>query len=282
MSTTGKDQSSSQNLSSNPSVQSIRLHPTTTHSPIHDLGALSALPTEVIIQILEHFDLLTISNFRRINRFSLSLVDSSPPFSTLLSDHPSILRAIIATRTASCHTIHAIYFSISQSTCSACPSTTTSLPTHDPDPTPNPTIGPDFSPKPATHLYLPLLHPLCVPCLLSHPSYLPIGPITAARNFGLPQRIVDTLPSFHSVPGLYGLGKGQYEAKILRLVDVQSAREAAVQYHGSLARMQRFVNHDRDLRWGFGVGGGSEEGRRWMGVCEIAEPSGREEGGEVG
>ncbi|KAF2226752.1 hypothetical protein BDZ85DRAFT_316229 [Elsinoe ampelina] len=252
-------------LTTNPSLQRIRLHLTTSHLPIHDLGSLSQLPNEIITQIILHTDLLTISRLRRTNRHLLDLVNTTPPFTFLLTTHPTILRAPYATRSAQHHTLSCLASALS-------PPHQCRHPLRDPTPSPPATINDPSPPcpNPPSYLYLPLLLPLCPPCLQS-PSYLPIGPITAARNFGLPARIVDALPHLFTVPGPYG-PQGTFEGQVRRLVDVGAARDAAVAYHGSLARMQRFVNHDRDLRWGFEVGrGGEEEGRRWVGVCELRE-----------
>ncbi|PSK38064.1 hypothetical protein B9Z65_1255 [Elsinoe australis] len=277
-------------LSTNPAISRIRIHITTPHAPLHNLGTLSALPPELISQIIPHLDLLTISRLRRVNRFSLHLLNTLPLFRTLLDDHPTVLRAIYATRAGHLITLSQLHTTLLSTSCchptcnqtdpSASPISGPPPDPASPDPIPTPS---QLQPQKATHLYLPLCRPLCHQCLLQSPLYLPLGLLTTGRSYGLPTPVVESLPHLFSVPGTYGVGQGTYEGKVTRLVDVGSAERKAVEYHGSLARMQRFVNHDRDLRWGaesvYGAGG--TEARRWMGVVRL-EKVGRGEGGARG
>ncbi|PNS18853.1 hypothetical protein CAC42_5392 [Sphaceloma murrayae] len=242
------------NLRHNGSVSRIRIHITTPHAPVHNLGTLSFLPPELVALLLPHLDLLTLSRLRRVNRFALLTINHHPVFALLLHCHPTILRAIFATRASRFITLLSLSSALA----------TTSCATHACD-------------RAAAYLYLPLCHRACGSCIGSSPAYQPLGLITASRSYGLPTQIVEGLPHLFSVPGRYG-PRGRYEGRVTRLVDVRSVEERAAEYHGSLARARRFGGMERGLRMRVEeVYAGEEgEGRRWMGVCWVGIPGGED------
>ncbi|KAL3256344.1 hypothetical protein ABHI18_007648 [Aspergillus niger] len=64
--------------------------------PCYGLGTLEALPIEVIHLTLIQLDMLSLIEFRRVNRRARQVTDSVPQFRHILAQVPASIRASLA------------------------------------------------------------------------------------------------------------------------------------------------------------------------------------------
>jgi hypothetical protein len=64
--------------------------------PTKELGALTALPAELLLNILEDLSIIDLMRFRRCNRYSSYLVDTIPSLRTVLRIAPNTVKGIVA------------------------------------------------------------------------------------------------------------------------------------------------------------------------------------------
>lgn len=135
-----------------------------TETPIpsrYSTGQLDQLPAELLIQVLLHVDILTLTCLRRVNRRAMEIVDSIPQYSAIIRHCPDIIRAILSIQADSfdCRTL---YETLSTTRCSTCE---------------------QFG----DHLYLIDCRRVCYICYTCRPEYFPLT-IGRASSFYSPDK----------------------------------------------------------------------------------------------
>jgi hypothetical protein len=82
------------------------------------LGKLDAMATELLCQVFVHLDMCSLLSFRRVNQYSKDMVDSFPPFRSIIT-FPKLLGAVEALQCRS-WTIEALMHCVFDDRCSAC------------------------------------------------------------------------------------------------------------------------------------------------------------------
>ncbi|KAF2459722.1 hypothetical protein BDY21DRAFT_176813 [Lineolata rhizophorae] len=145
------------------------------NTPQQDLGALDALPLELLQVLLAQLDLRTLTDFRRVNKRALQVVDSIPGYKAITTHAPNALRGILSIGTGrwiTCETLHDKLCTVECETCG------------------------DFG----GYIYALTCKRVCFLCLSEHEAYLPVPFSLARRKFGINRQVLDTLPHFRSLP----------------------------------------------------------------------------------
>src|SRR5690606_30564988 len=129
-----------------------------------NIGALSALPPELLEYILCQLDLCTLTDFRRVNRRATALVEFLPQYRAITHAR-NAPRGILSIKTGSWITCGALYDKLCTSGCERCG---------------------DFG----GYLYLLTCKRVCFLCLSQDRLYLPLTPEHASRKFGLDHRVI--------------------------------------------------------------------------------------------
>jgi hypothetical protein len=194
---------------SQPRIECLRLPPRT------NLGVLDALPPELLQEILSQLDLRTLTDFRRINRRAIELVNSLPQYKAINTHALNALRGILSIETGRWITCRTLYEKLCTPGCEQCG---------------------DFG----GYLYLLTCKRVCFLCLSQDRRYLPLSPRRASWKFGLDSRIINTLPRMRVICGTYSPNEKRISAPSV-LVDYESALHAGISLHGSLSAMQKYV-----------------------------------------
>lgn len=201
-----KDYSLDENLPTQPNCYVC------TSSPKVGLGSLDTLPLEILHNILPQLDLLTLTDFRRVNQRALQLVASLPQFKAINSHARDALRGILSIETGRWITCEDLYATLCTAQCERCG---------------------DFG----AYLYILTCKRVCFLCFTQAEAYLPLRFIHATQKFGLDRSILNTLPRMRSIPGKYANNPKKCRER-LTLVDPESARRAGIALHGSVAAME--------------------------------------------
>lgn len=178
--------------------------------PSCNLGELDKFPPEILTLVLLEVDLKTLVSFRAINRRASIMVNSIRQYRAILTmrvDAREFALSIGELPWISCKTL---YSAITERSCSRCG---------------------EF----AGHIYLLTCERACLPCLSYHQDFLPLSPAHAQHEFGIGKKIVDRLPASKRPWSHWA------DSKVYRLIDRQSALNAAVEFHGSYEQMQEFI-----------------------------------------
>ncbi|KAK3988705.1 hypothetical protein QBC44DRAFT_397602 [Cladorrhinum sp. PSN332] len=184
---------------------------------IADLGLLGLLPNELLTEILIQIDLPTLTNFRRVNRIAMTILDAVPAYSFIVSRFPALLRAAILSNAQSwtCQDLHLQLG-------------------HPRGPRDKPqcttTINDKSCKHPAAYLWLPTGKCLCNCCyhaqtpldaleVFRHMSLCGLLPPSEARQWETREQlgrhlrnhsitsIISTLPHCNTLPGIFGRWK---------------------------------------------------------------------------
>jgi hypothetical protein len=68
----------------------------TPGAPIRELGSLSILPAELLLDIFDNLSIIDLMRFRRCNRYSSYFVSTIPPLRTVLRIAPNTVKGIMA------------------------------------------------------------------------------------------------------------------------------------------------------------------------------------------
>jgi hypothetical protein len=186
------------------------------HQPVvYDLGALDTLPVELLDGILCQLDLRTLTDFRRVNRRAIELVNALPSYKAIITHIPNALTGILAIRAGRWIMCRTLFEKLCAPTCEECG---------------------DFG----GYLYLITCKRVCFLCFTHEKAYLPLSSRAACREFGLKSGIVETLPHMLVVPGTYAPNMKKASGTIL--IDYQSALCAGVLLHGSVNAMEKYVS----------------------------------------
>lgn len=148
------------------------------NTPQQDLGALDALPLELLQVLLAQLDLRTLTDFRRVNQRALQVVDSIPGYKAITTHAPNALRGILSIGTGRWITCETLHDKLCTAECETCG---------------------DFG----CYIYALTCKRVCFLCLSEHEAYLPVPLGLARRKFGINRQVLDTLPHFRSLPGTY-------------------------------------------------------------------------------
>ncbi|PNS19669.1 Nucleic-acid-binding protein from mobile element jockey [Sphaceloma murrayae] len=181
-------------------------HINASSSPRYPAGRLDQLPAELLTQVLLWLDLPSLTDFRRVNRRTMELVDSIPQYDAIVKHCPNILRAVISLQ-ANAFSCGQLYATLGTTQCSTCE--------HYGD-----------------HLYLIDCRRVCYPCFAVRQDYFPLTIGRATAFFHPEQRKPTTarqrlqaadIPSVLSLPGRYCTSRdnegGTLVRKRLRLFD---------------------------------------------------------------
>lgn len=186
-------------------------------TPKFTLGILDMLPLEVLSATLVQLDLRSLTDFRRVNRRAMEVVDSVPQYKTIVVHAPASLRGILSIETGLWISCQDLYEKICTAECEQCG---------------------DFG----GFLYLITCKRVCFLCLSEEPNYLPLLRSDAIRRFGLNPNLVASSPHMRSIPGYYSPNEKISRAR-LTLVDFEFARRAGIALHGSVSLMEQHVSH---------------------------------------
>jgi hypothetical protein len=213
--------------------QATGYHPWTyiveTGIPSADLGALKAMPTEILDNIISLLDIATIDQFKAVNRRVYEAVNSHRHFGLLNREADGTLRALRAINVSYIFSVQAVFEALCVKECTRCG---------------------DFG----GYMYLPALERLCWQCLETNDRYVPMREMTALRTMGLTLEVLDKLPRFQSYPGGYYVRRAKYNPRkftynFLQLIDREAAEQAGVALHGSKAAMDAFVASAGPATW---------------------------------
>ncbi|KAF2109826.1 hypothetical protein BDV96DRAFT_651403 [Lophiotrema nucula] len=85
-----------------------------------ELGALTVLPTELLLDILENLSIIDLMRFRRCNRYSSYFVDTIPPLRTALRIAPNTVKGMMALQVSAHITANQLCQKLYQKECDGC------------------------------------------------------------------------------------------------------------------------------------------------------------------
>ncbi|KAL7943429.1 hypothetical protein V8C42DRAFT_106875 [Trichoderma barbatum] len=129
-----------------------------------NIGALDALPPELIQKILSQLDLRTLADFRLVNRRARELVNFVPEYNAITTHAHNALRGILSIKTGRWITCNTLYERLCTPKCEQCG---------------------DFG----GYLYLITCKRVCFLCLSHDRLFLPLVPRHVNRKFGLDHQI---------------------------------------------------------------------------------------------
>ncbi|KAG6225053.1 hypothetical protein E4U26_003329 [Claviceps purpurea] len=173
-------------------------------------GQLDQLPAELLITVLLYLDIPSLTDFRRVNRRAMDIVDSVPQYAALIKHCPNIVRAILSIK-ADAFDCNVLYKTLSTFSCSTCE-------------------------RFGDHLYLIDCRRVCYHCFTERLEYFPltVGRASKLVTHDMIQQSkatnsrqylrVANIPSIRSLPGEYctawvGRDRGNSVRKRLQLFD---------------------------------------------------------------
>ena len=174
----------------------------------HSIGRLDKLPNELFTETMLYLDVMSLTDFRRVNRCAMQLVDGIRQYATIFKHCPDVIRTIVSIQ-ARAFNLDTLYKTLSTSRCSTCK-------------------------YPGDHLYLLDCRRVCGHCLTRRVEYFPITLRAASKalNSGsTPKRqYLRTATLFSSVLSLPGRCCAYWPADLrtegehrrLRLLDRQA------------------------------------------------------------
>lgn len=145
----------------------------------HGLGDLDKLPVELQSIILVQSDLQTLTDFRRVNRRAMEVVDALPEYRSIVQHSPASLRAILSVELGKFITCQKLYDTLCAANREGCR-------------------------QPADFIYLLKCCRVCLRCLCWRIKYCPITTHDAVRLYAVPSRLLAELPTMRSIPGQFG------------------------------------------------------------------------------
>ncbi|CAI6087193.1 unnamed protein product [Clonostachys chloroleuca] len=179
------------------------------------IGTLSRLTPECLHIIFNQLDLDAIVNFQSTSHGSLAFVNSLPTYAVISRHARNAVRGARIIGTSHRVTCIGLYRKLCQPTCDHCG---------------------EFG----GYIYLVTFKRLCLLCLSTHLSFLPLGRQWACRYFGLDSGTVNSLPRLLTLGGRYSPEGGKLQNKQI-LVDYDAARGAGIARHGSQEEMEAYV-----------------------------------------
>ena len=185
-----------------------------------NLGALDKLPLEILHEILSQLDLYSLTSFRDVNRRASESTESMLQYQIVSEFAPKALQGILIIGTARWITCQDLFNKLCTASCEICG---------------------DFG----GYLYLLTCKRVCFVCFSEGERCLPLRLNQAARKFGLNRVTLRKLPQMCCLPGTYSPQKKQLRVAT-KFVDFESARNAGIALHGSIAAMERYASDKLD------------------------------------
>ncbi|OAQ99600.1 hypothetical protein LLEC1_06734 [Akanthomyces lecanii] len=197
-----------------PSAGCVPLRPPKSH-----LGTLKMLPLELLGEVLSWLDVLSLTEFRRVNRCTVQLTSSIRQYRAIHEHARTALSCILKIKTGRYMTCSDIYEKLCSSECEECG---------------------DF----AGYLYLLTCKRVCLPCFTEKDEYLPLSFDQAQRQFGVSVLDRIDLPKMIAVAGTYSPHEHEIAQRIA-LLDHEAALQTGVSLYGALSVMRR---HAREMQ----------------------------------
>ncbi|KAG5923921.1 hypothetical protein E4U61_002086 [Claviceps capensis] len=173
-------------------------------------GQLDQLPAELLVKVVLYLDIPSLTDFRRVNRRAMEIVDSVPQYTAIIKHCPDIVRAILSIK-ADAFDCNVLYKTLSTFSCSTCE-------------------------RFGDHIYLIDCRRVCYHCFTERLEYFPltVGRASKLVNHDMIQRRkatrsrqylrVANIPNIQSLPGKYctawaGRDGGNSARKRLQLFD---------------------------------------------------------------
>ncbi|KAI0156901.1 hypothetical protein GGR57DRAFT_74076 [Xylariaceae sp. FL1272] len=172
------------------------------------LGELEILPPEMQLELLSHFDLKSLIEFRKINRKAKDLVDAVSQYKDIRQHAFQALSGILQIGAGSQITCRTLHEKLCTAECEDCG-------------------------KFAGYLYVLTCKRVCRPCLVSRREYLPIDEDHAKDVLGLDKETLQAIPSMKPVPGVYGPSRISLYSPRRRFYDFDAALQAGIAMYGS-------------------------------------------------
>ena len=182
---------------------------------------------ELLDMVLLDLDLRTLTDFRRLNKLAMQVVDSLPPYKKIFQHAPSTLRGSLSIGTARSITCPDLYEKLCTAECDCC--------------------GEDSG----GYLYLVTFRRVCFFCFTEEQSFLPLLRSDVARKFALPFSEVAKLPSMMTIPGRYSRAKDPRGSKCYKrvvLVDNDAGLRAGIALHGDYYTMSKRARDMMDIK----------------------------------
>ncbi|KAK8169464.1 hypothetical protein IWX90DRAFT_179350 [Phyllosticta citrichinensis] len=183
--------------------------------PRQNLGALDALPLELIQSTLSLVDLETLQHFRRVNRRALKVVDGMPEYKAVATFAQNALRGIQIIKADRWNTCEALYKAICTAECETCG---------------------DFG----GYLYLLTCKRVCFLCFTHNEIFRPLSFSYASEVFDIRKRDIKKLPHMENVPGAYSFRRFS-RPKRRNFVDHRSVCQESLTLHGSTCTVEQCV-----------------------------------------
>ncbi|KAG5204495.1 F-box domain-containing protein [Trichophyton interdigitale] len=212
-------------------IPSTRLAREATAISTSSIGALDALPLELLHLILEQTDILSLLRFARTSLRARSVLSSLHVYNFLLAHAPDALRQLALTNLLAAHETRSIYTALLSTACSSC-----------------------LQPSRATHFYLPSAQRICYSCRTLNPGLWLIPLSFARRCFRLSASSTAKLPLLHFRPDTTrtttrtsssssssscGNRKHKHKRKSEPCVSLRDVRRLAEKVHGSMEEVYR-------------------------------------------
>lgn len=193
--------------------------------PRHTIGQLDTLPAEILLLMLPHVDIPSLTRFRSVNRRAMELTDAIPQYAALLKHCPNIVRAVVSVQ-ADAYSCDTLYKTLFSERCTSCE-------------------------RFGGYLYLITCRRVCYMCLNRNRGYsaFTLGvmerfyPPTETQHQGRKTSrqnpLAANLPSIMGLPGLYRGGKGEGPGRLVpnrfRLFDRRAVLQGSKE---SVARLE--------------------------------------------
>lgn len=178
---------------------------------------LDRLPAEIWTHILNILDFQSLSRLSRVSLVGKSIVEHSPAYRDVMAYAPKTLTALGKARLLKCHPAFLLRQSLYSDKCVSCSS-----------------FG--------VLLLLPTCERVCFWCMKENLS-LRMTPVSHAMEvLGLTEKDLKKIPVMNAVAGIgYGHGGDYAIARPCRLVNVRQAKQLAVEKHGSVENLWKFM-----------------------------------------
>lgn len=183
--------------------------------PSYTLGSLEQLPVELINMVLIQLEIRSLTDFRRVNRRAMQVVDSIPQYKKIILHAATSIRGSLSIGTGNLFSCQELYEKLCTAGCDSCGD-----------------LG--------GYLYLVTCRRVCFLCFTEKTEYLPLLRADAIRKFGLHREDIATLPSMKSIPGRYSPREIKCRTR-LTLIDHDAAREAGIAVHGNISAMEQYA-----------------------------------------
>ncbi|KAI9741545.1 MAG: hypothetical protein M1818_004351 [Claussenomyces sp. TS43310] len=178
------------------------------------IGLLGSLPLELLHEILNSLDFLSLSYLARVSHGGRAAVKSLPAYRDLVKYASPALTALARTKLITFHSAACIHAALRSEDCVSCQ---------------------QFAPS----LFLPTCERCCFDCLQELSNFKVITSEQAGILFGVSPKDLCRIPSMTNIPGTYYWETHEEEG--IRLFSWKQSKELGVAIHGSEEAMEEFA-----------------------------------------